>query len=139
MASDLDQPSADLSEASKEPMALEPTDAELDDWVERERQRRRAWLEGPTPEERAEHASRMRDRRLSDLSGEGGLDPNEFARLMRRYPREAQLAAEGAMSLLWKWSRHSLAELVRAGREWEEEVAGPRRRRRVALDDDEID
>ena len=29
------------------------------------------------------------------------------------------------MSLLVKWSRQGFAELVRAGREWEEEVAEP--------------
>ena len=39
-----------------------------------------------------------------------------------RYSREAQLAAEGAMSVLYRWSRRTFAELVKAGREWEEET-----------------
>ena len=58
--------------------------------------------------------------------------------MMKRYPREAQLAAEGAMSLLVRWSRQGFAELVRAGREWEEEVSTPNRRRRVPIDDDDV-
>ena len=45
---------------------------------------------------------------------------------MRRYPREAQLAAEGAVSLMWKWSRRTMIDLVRAGREWEAS-SSPRR------------
>ncbi len=49
--------------------------------------------------------------------------------------REGQLAAEGAVSLMYTWSRHFFAELVKAGREWEEETAMPSRRRRVPFDD----
>jgi hypothetical protein len=40
------------------------------------------------------------------------------------------------MSLLYRFSRRTFAELVRAGREWEEETALPSRRRRVPLDDE---
>ena len=53
-----------------------------------------------------------------------------------RYGRETQLAAEGAVALLYRWSRRTFAELVRAGREWEEETSLPNRRRRVSLDDE---
>ena len=38
--------------------------------------------------------------------------------------------------MLYRWSRKTFAELVRAGRDWEEETAMPSRRRRVPLDDD---
>ena len=58
---------------------------------------------------------------------------------MRRgihYGREGQLAAEGAVSLAYSWSRHMFSELVKAGREWEEETAMPSRRRRVPFDDE---
>jgi hypothetical protein len=121
-----------------DPLALEPTEAELEQWAENERQRREDWLRGPTAEERAEFATLERERRLAELEGRSGSSPGatERARLMRLYPREAQLAAEGAMTLLVRWSRHGFAELVRAGREWEEEFESTRPRRRVPLDED---
>jgi len=50
--------------------------------------------------------------------------------------REGQLAAEGAVALLYRYSRRTLAELIRAGREWEEETSLPIRRRRVNMDDE---
>jgi hypothetical protein len=119
------------------PLMLDPTDAEIDAWAEQERRRREAWLSGPTAEERAAYARRERERRIAELleEREATVEERERARIRRR--REAQLVAEGAMSLLWRWSRRSLAELVRAGREWEEEfVQPPRRRRRVPFDDE---
>jgi hypothetical protein len=123
---------------TEDPLGLEPTEAELEDWAKRERKRREAWLEGPTAEERAEFARRERERRLAELDDRSaGARAAERARLMRLYPREAQLAAEGAMSLLLRWSRQGFAELVRAGREWEEEFGESARRRRVPLDEDE--
>jgi hypothetical protein len=57
-------------------------------------------------------------------------------RLGLHYGRETQLAAEGAMAVLYRWSRRTFAELVKAGREWEEDTALPRARRRVSMDDD---
>jgi hypothetical protein len=123
---------------TEEPLVLEPTEAELEEWAKRERKRREAWLQGPTAEERAEFARRERDRRLAELGDQpAGSRAAERARLMRLYPREAQLAAEGAMSLLMKWSRHGFAELVRAGREWEEEFGESARRRRVPYDEND--
>ena len=52
------------------------------------------------------------------------------------YGREAQLAAEGAMNVIYRWSRRTFADLVKAGREWEEDTALPRARRRVPMDDE---
>jgi hypothetical protein len=125
----------DAGEPPLEPMALEPSEAELDEWAERERKRREAWLNGPTAEERAAYAKRIRERRLLEL--EGGEDPwSEWGRQMVKYPREVQLAMEGAMSLMLRWSRRSFEELQRAGREWEQEFGNPIRRRRIPLDDD---
>ena len=40
------------------------------------------------------------------------------------------------MALLYRYSRRTFAELVRAGREWEEETSLPTRRRRVSMDDE---
>jgi len=116
--------------------ALEPTQAEIDAWVARERERRQAWLDGPTPEEREAYALRLRQRRLADTFDEGEAMLTDSVRRGMRLGREGQLAAEGAVALLYRYSRRTLAELVRAGREWEEETSLPIRRRRVSMDDE---
>ena len=119
------------------PRSLEPTQAEIDEWAARERQRREAWLNGPTDEERAAYARRVRQRRLAEAFDEG-----EAAHRGQRPARASatgarrQLAAEGAVALFYRWSRRTFADLVRAGREWEEETSLPDRRRRVSLDDE---
>jgi hypothetical protein len=114
---------------------LEPTDAEIEAWAEEERRRRQSWLQGPTPDERAAYARRERERRLAEIEGSDAWFA-ERARTMGLLTRKGQLAAEGAMSLFMKWSRHTIDVLVDAGREWEEEFGRPRRRRRVQMDDD---
>jgi hypothetical protein len=91
---------------------------------------------------------RERERRLTGLRAGPAADVPDLARRAQRSVREAQLAAEGAVSLLWKgleadgpvglllkWSRRGMDVLVRAGREWEEETAQPGGGRRVPLDD----
>lgn len=126
-----DQPGLDA-----EP-ALEPSQEEIDAWAERERARREAWLAGPTDEERAQYASHLRQRRLAEAFDDGEVMLQERMRQGIRYSREAQLAAEGAMALFLRWSRRTFAELVKAGRDWEEDTALPRMRRRVRMDEDE--
>lgn len=116
--------------------SLEPSQAEIDAWVEREKARRRAWLEGPSEEERADYASHLRRRRLAEAFDDGELMIQERMRQGIRYSREAQLAAEGAMAVLYRWSRQTFTELVKAGREWEEDTALPQARRRVPMDDE---
>jgi len=115
---------------------IEPTQAEIDAWVAKERERRQAWLNGPTPEEREAYALRLRQRRLADTFDEGEAMLTDSVRRGMRLGREGQLAAEGAVALLYRYSRRTLAELVRAGREWEEETSLPIRRRRVSMDDE---
>lgn len=114
----------------------EPTQAEIDEWAARERQRREAWLKGPSAEEREAYAQRLRQRRLADTFDEGEAMLADSVRRGMRLGREGQLAAEGAVALLYRYSRRTLAELVRAGREWEEETSLPMRRRRVSMDDE---
>lgn len=122
--------------SADEHIASEPTQAEIEDWAAQEKQRREAWLNGPNAEERAAYASRVRQRRLAEAFDEGETLIAEKMRLGVRYGRETQLAAEGAMTLFYRWSRRTMADLVRAGREWEEETSLPNRRRRVPLDDE---
>jgi hypothetical protein len=120
-----------------ESTSIEPTQAEIDAWVERERERRRAWLEGPGPDEREAYAERLRRRRnLASTFGEGEERLNDSLRVGVRYGREAQLAAEGAMAVLYRFTRKTFAELIEAGREWEQETALPPRRRRVPIDEE---
>jgi hypothetical protein len=116
--------------------APEPTQAEIDAWAARERQRREAWVTGPSDEERAEYAQHLKHRRLASTFDEGEARIADTVRTGVRYGRETQLAAEGAMALLYRYSRRTFAELVRAGREWEEETSLPTRRRRVSMDDE---
>jgi len=119
-----------------EAAGLEPTQAEIDAWVAKERERRQAWLNGPSPEEREAYAQRLRQRRLADTFDEGEAMLTDSVKRGMRLGREGQLAAEGAVALLYRYSRRTFAELVRAGREWEEETSLPRRRRRVSMDDE---
>ncbi len=123
-------------DAKSDAAGLEPTQAEIDAWVAKERQRRQAWLNGPSPEEREDYARRLRQRRLAEAFDEGEARIADGVRTGVRYGREEALAAEGAMTVLLRWSRRTLDDLVRAGREWEEETSLPNRRRRVPLDDE---
>jgi hypothetical protein len=116
--------------------ALEPSQAEIDAWAAREKARRAAWVQGPNAEEREAYAKHLRQRRLAEAFDEGEFRLQESMRLGLHYGRETQLAAEGAMAVLYRWSRRTFAELVKAGREWEEDTALPRARRRVSMDDD---
>jgi hypothetical protein len=134
--SDATDPTAEAATADQ-PISTEPTQAEIDAWVQRERERRKAWLEGPTAEERDAYADRLRRHNLADRFGEGEERLNESLRSGVRYGREAQLAAEGMIALLYRFSRRTFAELIEAGREWEEETSLPPRRRRVSLDSDD--
>ena len=127
---------AAVDAGAEEPGALEPTDAEIDAWAARERRRREDWLKGPTAEERAAYAQSVRQRRLAEAFDEGERRIGDVARSGLRMGRETQLAAEGAMRVTYRWWRRTFAELVEAGREWEEETTLPVRRRRVPLDDE---
>lgn len=124
-------------DAAMDDQAFEPTQAEIDEWVARERKRRAEWLNGPTDEERAAYARRVRTRRIATAFDEGEERIADTMRMGLRYGREGQLAAEGAAAVLYRWSRRTFADLVRAGREWEEETTLPNVRRRVSMDDED--
>jgi hypothetical protein len=120
--------------AAAEPDPLEPSEAEIEAWAERERKRREAWPSGPTAEEKALWAWRERERRLAAREGLG--EPPSLrnaSRLLQRSARQLQLAVEGAVSLMLNLSlRDTMNQLVRAGQEWEADVTRqPPRGRRV--------
>ena len=137
--------------ATDEPIMLEPSEAEADAWAARERRRREGWLSGPTAEERAAWVEGERERRLARLGPQPPSEATSLARLAQRSVREAQLAAEGAVSLLWSGLvadgpvgfpvgllRKGMEVLVRAGQEWEAGMAQPSRgpARRVPMEAD---
>ena len=113
--------------------APEPTQAEIDAWAATRAQAPRGVAE--RPDRRGARGIRR------SISGSAGWRrPSTRARRAstdtrpdgRALGREGQLAAEGAVALLYRYSRRTFAELVRAGREWEEETSLPTRRRRVS-------
>jgi hypothetical protein len=120
-------------------LGTEPTDAEIEAWAARERERREAWLHGPTQAQKLDWAERERARRMGERSLAAFRLPApspDAVRLAQHYMRDMQLATEGAFSLLLNVSvRDVFDQLIRAGREWEDEYTSrPVRRRRVALD-----
>jgi len=115
----------------------EPTEAEIEEWAARERQRRQTWLNGPTDEQKQTWARRERDRRQTERQVLAARGTNrEASRLLQRSVREMQLAAEGAVSLLFNLSaREAIDQLIQAGRDWEDEFTSqPARPRRVPLE-----
>jgi hypothetical protein len=127
---------------------VEPTEIEVEAWAERVRMRRQAWVDGPTEEEKHEWLRRERMRRQARLGieaearpGNGastGYDPyDERRRLQRRYVREVRLATEGLGVWMATLPFRALAELVTAGREFEEESLRPARRRWVPFYDED--
>jgi hypothetical protein len=123
----------------EEPALLEPSESEIEAWAAQEKKRREAWLSGPTADQKAAWARRERERRtlerdVTDVRG----SVRDSSRVLQRYVRDMQLAAEGAVSLLFNSSPSEVFDnLVRAGRDWEEEFTSqPPRRRRVKLDAD---
>jgi hypothetical protein len=122
---------------SEETLSAGPTDAEIEAWAERERVRREAWLRGPSQTQKAEWAVREHARRTGKhlpLPTSGA----DTRRLAQHYLRDVQLVAEGAMSMLFNLSvRDMFDELIRHGREWEDEYTrGSAPRRRVPLEDE---
>jgi hypothetical protein len=117
-----------------------PTEAEIETWAQQEHERREAWLRGPTEAQKSDWAEREHTRRMAEgglRSAASRLAPGENPMfVMQRYAREAQLAAEGAMSLVFNLSvRDVFDQLVQAGREWEDEYTSRPVRRRIALDE----
>jgi hypothetical protein len=111
--------------------------SDIESWAERERQRRRAWLEGPTDAERDEWADleRRRRRRRRSLTDED--DVAEGRRIADRWQRDAELVLAGIAGRLFESPFSLLGYLAREGRDFEEEFEVRRRRRRRVPTDDE--
>ena len=98
-------------------MAAEPTDQEVEEWAEREKKRREAWLAGPSEAEKREWSRRQRDlSELRELYGASDEPDSELEReLERRLRRDAQLARAGVFGLLLNLPYSLGAKLIRSG------------------------
>jgi hypothetical protein len=98
-------------------VAAEPTDQDVEDWAEREKKRREAWLAGPTEAEKRDWRQRQRDigelRELRDASDES--ESTLERELERRLRRDAYLVRAGIVDLLLHWPPRLGAKLIRGG------------------------
>lgn len=118
-------------------MAAEPTDQDVEDWAEREKKRREAWLAGPTEAEKREWRRRQRDigelRELREASDES--DATLERELERRLRRDAYLVRAGILDLLLHWPPRLGAKLIRGGLDAQYDYyTEPASRRRVPPD-----
>jgi hypothetical protein len=92
-------------------VAAEPTQQEVEDWAEREKKRREAWLAGPSEAEKREW--RRQQRHLSELRemyGAGVRSDAEVEReVERRLRLDAHLARVAISDLLVRWPRRLVA------------------------------
>lgn len=98
-------------------MAAEPTDKEVEEWADREKKRREAWLAGPTEAEKREWRRRREEiSELRDLYGASDEPDSEVEReLERRLRRDVHLARAGILGLLLNLPYSMGAKLIRSG------------------------
>ena len=105
--------------------SLEPSEAEIELWAARERERRQQWLSGPSAEQAAVALIREREHPEPERVRAYDTWESDFdaARLLQRLLRTTQLLAEGTVSLLLDLSvRDVRKRLVQAGLDWEQKV-----------------
>lgn len=128
-------------------MALPPSQEDIDEWADRERRRRQAWLEGPTEYEKEAYARRRSARLRRGYVDEEYPAHDPLARsprlrrdygdeehpahdpLVRRVRRDQRLALSGLAGLFFDWPARAAASLVREGFEYEDSLDDPAYRR----------
>ena len=118
-------------------VAAEPTDQEVEEWAEREKKRREAWLTGPSEAEKREWRQRQRDMgELREVYGASNEPDSLLEReLERRIRRDAYLARAGIVDLLLHWPPRLGAKLIRGGLDAQYDYyTDPAFRRRVPPD-----
>lgn len=88
-------------------MAAEPTDQDVEEWAEREKERREAWLAGPSEAEKREWTRQQRHRsELREIYGAGDRSDSEVEReVERRLRLDAHLARVAIFDRLVHWPR----------------------------------
>jgi ferric-dicitrate binding protein FerR (iron transport regulator) len=95
-------------------VAAEPKDQEAEEWAEREKKRREAWLAGPSEAEKREWSRRQRE--VRELYGASDKPDSELEReLERRLRRDVHLARAGILGLLLNLPYSVGAKLIRSG------------------------
>ncbi|MGZ6639321.1 MAG: hypothetical protein ACXVH3_36525 [Solirubrobacteraceae bacterium] len=118
-------------------VAGEPTDHEVEDWAEREKKRREAWLAGPSEAEKREWSRRQRElSELRELYGASDEPDSELEReLERRLRRDVHLARAGILGLFLNLPYSFGAKLIRSGLDAQYDYyAEPAFRRRMPPD-----
>lgn len=88
-------------------VAAEPTDQDVEEWAEREKKRREAWLAGPSEAEKREWTRQQRHRsELREIYGAGDRSDSEVEReVERRLRLDAHLARVAIFDRLVHWPR----------------------------------
>ena len=103
------------------------TEDQVELWAQQERQRRQAWVAGPTDEEKRLWARRETPR-FGPAVSSVEADVREMA---DRWIRDADLAAKGTLHALSRLPFALWSSLVRSGRAFEDDFYEPPPRRRV--------
>jgi len=98
-------------------MANDPTEREVEEWAQREKKRREAWLAGPSEDEKREWIERQRHlKELRELYGVSDHPDRALERqLERRLRRDAYLARAGILDMLVHSPSRLGAKLIRSG------------------------
>ena len=126
-----------MDQAPRTPKSDTDSNSDVERWAEREKKRRKAWLDGPSEEEKREWLERHSPRRGHDRSIEDE-DIEEGRRIAARWERDIGWAVIGLTSRLMDSRYAILGNLVREGREVEDQYLASRRRRRRVFSDDDI-
>jgi hypothetical protein len=114
------------------------SDADVEAWAARVRADRRAWVEGPSEEEKKEWAARERGRRARPQERDD-YDDKEFEgrRIVERWRRDLELVLTGLAARIVEPPYEIIGHLAREGRRYEDELYHVRRRRRRVLADED--
>jgi hypothetical protein len=113
-------------------------ETEPEAWAARVRAQRRAWLEGPTEDEKQAWAERERRRRARRAEQEDyDDDGSEGRRIAERWRRDLELVLAGLVGRIIEPPHALLGNLIREGRRHEDEFYYARRRRKRVLADDD--
>ena len=126
-----------MDQASRTSKSDTDSSNEADRWADREKKRRKAWLDGPSEEEKQEWLERRSRRKGYDNSSEDE-DIEEGRRIAARWERDFGWAVTGLVSRLMDSRYALLGNLVREGREAEDHYLASRRRRRRVFSDDDV-
>ncbi len=126
-----------MDQAPRTPKSDTDSRNDAERWADREKKRRKAWLDGPSEEEKQEWLERHSRRREYDNSSEDE-DIEEGRRIATRWERDIGWAVTGLVSRLMDSRYALLGNLVREGREAEDNYLASRRRRKRVFSDDDV-